>query len=253
MNSYKLFSTVLFLIFGLTPSLGATPSTSPGKVYILCYHTFLGKPKIYTDFSISEFKNHIQFLKKNHVNFIQFSDLLHHNFSGDKNVLLVIDDGNISTLQAYQSVLKPLQIKPLLALYPGVINSRKFALTWDQVNQMKTDGCEIASHGFFHEFLTEKFAKAHPDRFRDEFYRSKKDLESHTGLAIHWFVYPFGITSNAAVSTLKQAGYQYAFTIESRPLKGPLSAYNSYLIPRFMITRQTAKQVLQTIAQTPFK
>jgi peptidoglycan/xylan/chitin deacetylase (PgdA/CDA1 family) len=150
---------ILWLCFMFTMALSTVGYGEKKHVYILCYHTFLGKPQIQTDFSISEFQQHITLLRQKKYTFVQWRDILKNNITGTKNILIMIDDGNVSTYKAYQAALKPFQIKPVLAIYPGIINSRKFALTWAQLQEMRGDGCEIASHGYFHMYLTTKFAQ----------------------------------------------------------------------------------------------
>ena len=225
------------------PSLGAK---NP-QVYVLCYHTFLGKPAINTDFSIQEFRQHIQTFKQSGVRFVTFQDILNNRIKGSKNVFITIDDGNISAKKAYDAVLKPAHIHPLFAIYPGIISKRKFAMTWQDIATLQKDGCHIASHGYFHEFVTERFFQSHPKAFQEEFFRSKQTLLTHHISPITCFVYPFGVTSNRAISTLKASGYQWAFTIVPKPLELPLKVSNPLLLPRFMLTRQNSKALITKI------
>ncbi|NBV42312.1 hypothetical protein EBR96_06040, partial [bacterium] len=154
---YKLMRLIMrsllttFLLGVILSSVGYAKETT-GNVTILCYHTFLGKPKIVTDFSIAEFADQIDTLRKKGYQFVTFDQMKKGQING-KSVLLVIDDGNISAYSAYEQVLKPRHIKAMFAIYPGIVNRVKFAMTWDQVRQLVADGNEIASHGYFHEFL----------------------------------------------------------------------------------------------------
>ena len=58
--------------------------------------------------------------------------------TGTKNVLVTIDDGNRSVYEAFQKVFKPNGIRPLLAIYPNIIDKKKYALTWDQLASWRT-------------------------------------------------------------------------------------------------------------------
>ena len=227
---YFLVTVFLVLMISMT-------AFASGKVYILCYHTFLGKSKICTDFSIPEFRAQMITLQQEGFRFVQWKEVLQNRVQGSKNILVMIDDGNISTNAAYHRVLKPLGIKPMLALYPGILNTRKFALTWSQIKVMQQDGCEVASHGYFHEYFTQKFHDEHPKDFDNEFYLSKSILESRLGLKINEIVYPFGISSDIATQTLKSAGYRYGFSLRQSPLSVPIPPAEALDLPRYMVTR----------------
>ncbi len=222
---------------------------SANQVTILCYHTFLGKPSVYTDFSISEFKSHVQILKDSGYRFVQWKDVVANKITGTRNILLIIDDGHRTTVDAYNQVLKPLGIKPMLAVYPGITGSRSFAMKWESLIQLQKDGCEVASHGYFHEFFTEKFYKEHPDRFKDEFFKSKKILEARLNVPVTSIVYPFGLTSPIAKETLKAAGFTYAFSLRQAPLSTPISSAELLDLPRYMMTRSGAKEILKMLSQ----
>ncbi len=228
----------------------ATPIVCEKKqVKILCYHTFLGKETIQTDFSISEFRTQITTLRTRGFTFVKWSDVINGQITGTKNILIVIDDGNISTFKAYQYVLKPYAIKPLIAIYPGIIDTRKFALTWAQIKSMQADGCEIASHGYYHMYLTQQYASQHPNEFNDEIYRSKSVLEKKLATSIVAFVYPFGVTSPIAFQELKKAGYQYAFSLRQAPLTLPVSKIEALDIPRYMITKSQQKEIFKKLTK----
>ena len=59
---------------------------------------------------------------------------------GDRNIMISIDDRNQTVYRAYHDVLKPLHIRPLLAIYPNIIGKRKYALTWEQLRELAADG-----------------------------------------------------------------------------------------------------------------
>lgn len=231
----------------LTFLLWFARATFAGSAYILCYHTFLSKPQFSTDFSISEFRSQIQELQSAGFKFVQWKDIVQNKIKGKKNILVVIDDGNISTFPAYTQVLKPLGIKPMVALYPGIIGSRKFALTWEQVKSMQADGLEIASHGYFHMYFSQKYHDSNPKEFKDEIFLSKKILSDHLGQPIHEIVYPFGVSSEVAKQMIHEAGYLYAFSLRQAALVTPVSPGEALDIPRFMITRGEKRAIFEQI------
>ncbi|OGS27967.1 MAG: hypothetical protein A2297_06070 [Elusimicrobia bacterium RIFOXYB2_FULL_48_7] len=218
------------------------------KVTVLCYHTFLGSGKYPTDFSMAEFREQIETLKNNGFNFISISDFLGGSISGDKNILLTIDDGSESVYRVYNDILKPLDIKPLLAIYPAIIGVKKYALTWEQLKELSDAGCSVASHGFFHEKIDKKLFDLSEQRFMYEIINSKKMLEEKTGRKIEVFSYPFGLKSGETVEALKKNGYKAAFTIDGGICRFPLKNDNTIFdLPRYMITRTTWKSTFDKV------
>ncbi len=244
-------SVVKLTIFCSIILAGFTVSSTPiraAQVHILCYHTFLGNPKIDTDFSTTEFESHIRIMENKGYRFRRFSEMRAGTVTGDRNILLVIDDGNQSAYTAAISVLKPRHIPALFAIYPGIINTRKFAMTWAQLRELKDGGNEFASHGYFHEFLNQKLKDKRPADFDKEAVLSKRILEKELGIPIDVYIYPFGVCTVEGKELLKSAGYRYAMTIRSRVTKLPLSQNpNPLELPRTMITRATAKSALSAL------
>ena len=241
---------VLANLYVVSRPLLASPEKKifTAKAYILCYHTFLGKPSVFTDFSISEFSEQISTLKKNGFRFITLKQLEAKQYEGSKNVLIILDDGNKTSYQAYKNVLKPLNIKPVFAIYPNVIGKVHYAMTWDQLKEVQKEGCEVSSHGYFHLYLKSEFAQKDPKGFAKEIVTSKKVLEEKLGISVPYFVYPFGVLSPEAKTLLKQSGYRYAFSLKAKPVEIEKEDY--YDMPRYMLTRSTAKSIMSTLLNT---
>jgi len=243
----KLYFILISILFWVNNSFAQIPSPPhESKVYILCYHTFLGKPKLSTDFSIEEFRQHMELLKKNGVTFLRMADIRKGTVQGTRNVLVMLDDGNRSAYEAYEKVLKPLKIPVIFAIYPGIISQANFAMRWEQLEQILKEGQEIASHGYFHEYMTDKFSREHPKRFQDEIVLSKKVLEDRLKISIDTFVYPFGLVSGSGKQLIRETGYTYAFGLGEKPM---ISSFEKLNIPRFLVTRGQIHPLLKRITQ----
>lgn len=218
------------------------------SVTVLCYHTFLGNPRLETDFSIAEFSAHIRIMREKGYRFVTFEAMKKGQITGSRNVLLVIDDGNRSAYDAYQQVLRPQGIPTMFAIYPGIIGSRRFAMTWEQLQSAVANGAEVASHGYFHEFLSEAFKAKRPQDFENEVRLSQKILSQKLDRPIQLYVYPFGVFSVSGKQLLKASGYHHAMTIQPGPTLIPLSRNaNPLQLPRTMLTRANAKRVLEQL------
>jgi peptidoglycan/xylan/chitin deacetylase (PgdA/CDA1 family) len=247
MNRQKLLTYIipaLVLVILLCLTGIRTPAyAADQKVFVLCYHSFLGNKKFAGDISMQELRSQMDYFQSKGFHLISYADLLKSSVTGTQNLLLVIDDGNQSVYQAYQEILKPRHIKPILAIYPSIIGKKSFALTWDQLKELSKDGCDIAAHGYHHELMNQKFYDKDKKGFLREIYDSKATLEKNLNKKITIFVYPNGVRSDITKKTLKEAGYSYAFTINWGPVLSPLSLNKDpYELSRYMIWRDHEKE-----------
>lgn len=238
-----------YLLLGILICLFQT-SLANADLYVLCYHSFLGKPTVPYDFSIEELKNHLEYFKSKGFKFVSYRDFIEGNVIGKKNILVTIDDGNHSVYKAYYEVFKPMGIKPLLSIYPNIIGKKEYAMNWEQLKELVAEGCEIAAHGFFHLKLNAQLYTERRKEFLQEIRKPQKILEEKLNTRVTSFVYPFGLVSDDAEKELREAGYKTAFTILSKPVKIPLEQnQNPYRLGRFMFTRPLAKSHMAHITR----
>ena len=238
-------STIRILISTLLFFTLAAPSYSKG-VYILCYHAFLERKDPYS-FTNDQFRDQLRRLKSSGFTFVTYEDIVNDKITGNKNILISIDDGNKSVYQAYYSIMKPMGIKPLLGIYPAIINRMKYAMTWEEVKRLADDGCYIASHGYHHMFLSTKYYNEDPISFKKEIYLSKKILEEKLNRKIDTMLYPFGVNSDIAINEMKNAGYKYGMTIEPKMASLPFN--NNFQINRYLMTKPGQKGVIAYITK----
>jgi peptidoglycan/xylan/chitin deacetylase (PgdA/CDA1 family) len=218
------------------------------KVFVLCYHSFLGNKPFPSDIPMEEFRSQMNFLKGKGFHFVSYSDLLKGTLTGTQNILIVIDDGNHSVLQAYQEVLKPLGIKPTLAIYPNIIGKKSYALTWDQLKGLVHEGCDIAAHGYYHELMNQKFYDSNKTEFIHEIVGSKEALQKMLGVKISAFVYPNGVRCDMTKKILKESGYSNAFTIQWGAVLSPLNLNRDLLeLPRYMVLKGNWNMISSSI------
>lgn len=221
------------------PQAEARPPAT-GRVYVLCYHTFVGRSDEY-DVAPAEFARQIGEIKAMGYRFVSFPQLLAGEVHGDKNLLITIDDGNRSLLGVYANVLQRNDIEPLLFIYPAIIGRADYALTYPELKGLNNRGASIGSHGYYHLFLNQKTYNRSRRAFEDEFHLSKRLLREKLSLSnVEAFAFPFGVTSDLARAELRRAGYRYAFTIFHGAVRTPLAANEDPLrLPRYMVTKKS--------------
>ena len=206
------------------------------RTFVLCYHSFLGNKRVAGDVSIQELGSHMEHLRSSGFRFIAYTDFINGTVRGSPNILVVIDDGHESVYRAYRQVFSPMNIKPVLAVYPAVIGKKRYALTWERLRELSRDGCTVAVHGYYHLMLNQDLYDKDPKGFIKEIYASRKVLEEKLNTKISAFVYPNGVYSDITKETVKEAGYLCAFTIRWGPLSSPLRQNeNPYEISRYMV------------------
>lgn len=233
---------LLFILAFFTAGnrLIAVPSSGSGaEVIVLCYHTFLGK-KINTDFSPEVFKKQIASMIDMGYRFVSYEDILSNRVSGRNNILITIDDGNVSLRKVFDSVLKTNGIKPVLFIYPAVIGRMHYAVTWKDLEYFRSQGATIGAHGYYHMFVTERFFKKDPKAFYKEIFKSKEKLEQKIGVPVDIYGYPFGVYSQITIDTLKKAGFRCAFALKDGVMQSPFDRNaDVYQIPRYYVNKST--------------
>lgn len=239
------------LLLALFPSPRAS-SAHAGEtlVFALCYHSFLGSARYAGDVSPAELAGQLDELSSRGFRFVTLSDIDAGRLRGTRNVLVTIDDGNASVYDAYFSVFRPRGIRPLLCIYPGVIGRKSYSLTWERLARLVQDGCEVASHGYYHLGLTSALFEEDRQAFEHEIFGSRKKLEERLGVRVRSFAYPSGVHSPQARRLLAEAGYSYAFTILWGPVRLPGDLDGSRLtLPRYMIYRGNWPVVLGAVSK----
>jgi len=247
-TAIRTFISALIILSALLTAGPGIVSAADSKVFVLCYHSFLGN-KFPSDIPMDEFSSQMSFLKAKGFRFVSYSDLVKGTVSGSQNILVVIDDGNHSVLRAYQEVMKPMGIKPLLAIYPNIIGRKSYALTWEQLGALRKEGCDVAAHGYYHELMNQKFYDRDKKEFIHEIAGSKEALEKMLpGIKVSAFVYPNGVRADITKKILRESGYTYAFTIKWGATVSPLKGNTDPLeLPRYMVLKGNWKMISSAI------
>ncbi len=237
-----IIAAMLCIGIGLVDPLFATN----GEVVILAYHSFLGSGTSSLDFSTAELATQLDEFVALGYRFVSLDDILGGIVTGKNNILITIDDGNHSVKQAYAEVFAPRSIKPTLFVYPGVIGRSKFALTRASLRALSDAGCDIAAHGYYHEYLTHKAFAANPAKCRVEIERPVAVLSGISGKPVRVFGYPFGLCSAEAERLLSEQGYEWGFTAGNflAPVDFSSPALDHFAVPRTIVYRWNLKFIL---------
>ncbi len=242
--------TLLCLI--LCPRSAA--AEAPTGVPVFCYHRFGPVVADSTTITTAVFESQVKWLSDNHYTVIPLRtavDWLRGQGPPPppQSVVITVDDGHRSVYTEMLSVVRQYAIPVTLFIYPSAISHASYAMTWDQLKELKQTGLfDIQSHSYWHpDFKREKKrlpSAEYQKLVEDQLKRSRTVLEEKSGSPVDLLAWPFGIYDEALERDAAQAGYVAAFSIEGRHAtpSDPLMA-----IPRYVIGNGVGPKALQSI------
>lgn len=153
-------------------------------------------------------------------------------------VAIAADDGHRTVFTEMKPLVERYRLPVTLFIYPSAISNASYAMTWDQLAELKATGLfSIESHTYWHpNFHTEK-KRLPADEYRNfvatQLEKSRTILERRFNSKVDMLAWPFGIYDDELIAAARKAGYVAAFTIERRNAS-PNS--NVMAIPRYIVT-----------------
>ncbi len=239
---------------GSSAAAGADPA--PLNVPILLYHRF--GPVVADGMTIttSVFESHLQYLKDHGYRVIPLRQLVNYYLKkGPKplpnSVVIVADDGHESVYQYMLPIVMRYRVPVTLFLYPSVISNASYAMTWDQLRELKTTGLfDFQGHTYWHPNFKKdekRMSRAEYEKSVDmQLNKSKERLEKKLGVGIDMLAWPFGIYNDWLMAKAKEAGYVAAFSIEARPATEGDAMMK---LPRYLLVNADRGRVFERILQ----
>lgn len=218
------------------------PAVSQGlSVPILLYHRF--GPTVADGMTIKTtvFEEHLKYLKANGYHVIPLRALVDYYLKkgpapAAKSVVIVEDDAHKSVYSDMLPLAKKYNIPVTVFVYPSAISNAKYAMTWDQLRDLKKNGFDIQSHTFWHPNFKRDKKKMQPAEFEKfvtvQLKKSKDKLEKELGTRVDYLAWPFGIYDDYLLKRAAEIGYTATFTIEAHHA----SARDSVMkLPRYLL------------------
>jgi len=202
------------------------PVASQGvHVPILLYHRF--GPTVADGMTIktSVFEEHLKYLRDNGYKVIPLKALVdYYQKKGPapapKSVVIVEDDAHKTVYSDMFPLVKKYNIPVTVFVYPSAISNAKYAMTWDQIRNLKKSGLfDIQSHTFWHPNFRKDKKKMSPAEYEKsvntQLKKSKDRLEKEVGSTVDLLAWPFGIYDDYLLKKAADFGYRATFTIEA--------------------------------------
>jgi peptidoglycan/xylan/chitin deacetylase (PgdA/CDA1 family) len=194
------------------------------KRLIIYYH---GMPDEYCE----SFEKQVAYIAQRY-DVLPLSELMRsENYSHKTCITITFDDGFLSVFRNAWPILKKYGLKATMFIPVGSIGGmakweigddwqddhKEPIIDSDTMVSLDSEGFEIMSHTVSHTALTE----LPPEQVSLELRQSRKMLEDTLGHKVEGISYPLGRFNDQIVEAAKEAGYQYAVTVE------PISVDNS--------------------------
>jgi peptidoglycan/xylan/chitin deacetylase (PgdA/CDA1 family) len=245
-------------LLSLSLALPAVAATPPVNVPILLYHRLGPTVADGMTMKTSVFEEHLKYLRDNGYKVIPLRQLVNwYQKKGPapapKSVVIVEDDAHKSVYTDMLPLAKKYNVPVTVFVYPSAISNAKYAMTWDQLRELKKTGLfDFQSHTYWHPNFKKDRKKMSPAEFDKsvtlQLTKSRAKIEKELGVTVDLLAWPFGIYDDDLLRRAAAAGYVGTFTIERRHATGSEALMK---LPRYLlINADQGKAFSQILAGT---
>jgi peptidoglycan/xylan/chitin deacetylase (PgdA/CDA1 family) len=221
-NLVRFFAVSAVVLMSALPAFCAESFRVP----ILLYHRFGATVVDGMTMKTTVFESHMKYLHDNGYTVIPLRQLVDHYLGKapapkPKSVVIVEDDAHKSVYSDMLPVIRKYGYPVTIFTYPSAISNAKYAMTWDQLRELKKTGLfDVQSHTYWHpNFKRERKKLAGPaldQLVMTQLRKSKARLETELGGRVDMLAWPFGIYDDYLIGKAAEAGYVATFTIDRR-------------------------------------
>ena len=253
--AFCIFSVFILWLPAAEGAIKDEKKTPPAeRIPILLYHRFGPSVADSMTVTIKVFESHLKYLKDNGYRVIPLRQLVDYCLRKGpplppRSVVIVADDGHKSVYTDMLPLIKKYNIPVTLFIYPSAISNASYAMTWNQLREIKKSGLvDFQSHSYWHPNFKQDQKKMAPDKYEKsvemQFKQSKAKLEKELGIHVDMLAWPFGIYDDRLISKAVAAGYVAAFTIERRHAG---ASDNIMALPRYLMTDSDRGKTFESI------
>ncbi|MGA7870656.1 MAG: polysaccharide deacetylase family protein [Candidatus Binatus sp.] len=253
--------TFLALYLGVITSIAVAGAASERttSATILVYHRF--GPVVADSMTVTTavFASQLQYLHDNGYTVVPLHDVVNfatgHGELPPRAVAITADDGHRTVFSDMRPLIERYRIPVTLFIYPSAISNASYAMTWEQLAELKATGFfSVESHTYWHpNFHIEKrrlSAKEYTKFVDSQLGKSREILERRLGGHVTMLSWPFGIFDDELIAAARKSGYGAAFSIDRRKV---VRGDNVMALPRFIVTNGDIGQRFESLlpTQTP--
>ncbi len=251
--------TLLALCLSAMTSVAIAAPESATSATILVYHRF--GPVVADSMTVTTavFASQLKCLHDNGYTIVPLHDVVNfvagHGELPPRAVAITADDGHRTVFSDMKPLVERYRIPVTLFIYPSAISNAPYAMTWEQLAELKATGLfSVESHAYWHpNFRIEKRRLSAGDYGKlvdSQLNKSRQFLERRLGGHVTMLSWPFGIYDDELIGAATKSGYVAAFTIERRKVS---RGDNVMALPRFIVTDGDIGQRFESLlpARTP--
>ncbi|MEB8151292.1 intercellular adhesin biosynthesis polysaccharide N-deacetylase [Staphylococcus xylosus] len=219
----------------------------------LLYYSSNSKELKSYSISKSKFENQIKWLKAHDAHFLTEKELIKYKESGNfpkKSVWINFDDMDASIYKNAYPILKKHNVPATGFVITNRVGTKNFhnlnLITLDQLNEMKASGFwEFNSHTHDLHSLKKNeslMVSASNIKLENDIKKSNSYLKKHFSNQNDSIAYPYGQISDENITSLKNAGIKYGYTLEDKAIT---PNDNNYYIPRILMNDDTFNKLIQ--------
>lgn len=221
----------LFLAVARPAPAGGSPDPTVGTgVPILLYHRFDPSRAASTTITTPVFEGQLRTLHQHGYRVIPLRQLVEWYLGqgpapAPKSVVIVADDAHRSVYTDMYPLIRKYRVPVTLFVYPSAISNASYAMTWEQLREVKRSGLvDIQSHTYWHPDFRKERKRLSPAAYGlladSQLRRSKERLERELGGTVDLLAWPYGMYDDDLLRRASSAGYRSTFII-ARHHAGP--------------------------------
>lgn len=203
---------------------------------IFVYHRFGEKTFPSTNIKMSQFRKHIQEIKKNNYTVLPIPEIIDHIIKKkdlpDKTIGITIDDAFASIYKKAWPLLKTAGIPFTIFVSTGTIGSKsKNYMSWDQIKELSDSGVTIGHHTVNHLHLVNQEI----EKLEYEIEHASNSFQNNLGYIPNIFSYPYGEYSLELKEIVKNKKFIAAFGQQSGAIFNEIDIFE---LPRFAMNEK---------------
>ncbi|HXX82047.1 MAG TPA: polysaccharide deacetylase family protein [Thermodesulfovibrionales bacterium] len=226
------------------------------QVPILLYHRFAPVVADGMTVTTAVFESHLTYLRDNGYTVLPLRQLVDYYLRKgppppSRSVVIVADDGHKSVYTDMYPLVRKYHIPVTLFIYPSAISNASYAMTWDQLRELKKSGLfDFQSHTYWHPNFRKDRKKFSPSEYERsvemQLRKSKEKLEKELGGKVDMLAWPFGLYDEELMGKASACGYVAAFTIERHHTS---ASDNPMSLPRYLMINADKGRAFEAILQ----
>jgi peptidoglycan/xylan/chitin deacetylase (PgdA/CDA1 family) len=244
----KAYLSILFILISVllwqSPIRGEPEPNSEVEVPILLYHRFGDVVSDRMTVTTSTFESHLKYFREQGYIVIPLRHLVDYYLKKrtslpSRSLVITADDGHQSVYSEMFPLLRKYHVPVTLFLYPSAISNASYAMTWNELRDMKETGLfDFQSHTFWHPNLKEEKKRLSPAEYEifieKQLKMSKERLQKELLVEVNMLAWPFGIYDEEFSKKATEGGYVAGFTIKRRHT---CPSDNIMALPRYLIVQ----------------